>query len=108
MTSKLEWHPDTKKNVTWDEAKAYCESLGDGWRMPTIQELTSVVDYSRYDPATEIAGFECLGYWSASTYALNPHFAWFVFLFVGNVSARDRPSSSLAVRAVRGSEVSDD
>jgi len=36
---KLEWHKDTKEDVTWDEALEYCESLGDGWRLPTSKEL---------------------------------------------------------------------
>ena len=29
-------------NISWQEAKMYCFSLGPGWRLPTIQELTEI------------------------------------------------------------------
>ena len=38
----LEWIVGPKKDTTWDEAKSWVESLtvdGDGWRMPTRDEL---------------------------------------------------------------------
>ncbi len=39
-------------NGTWEEALAYCEglTLGDhsDWRLPTIKELNSIVDYGRF------------------------------------------------------------
>lgn len=33
--------------VTWKEAKSYCESFGDGWRLPTDKESLSLFDFSK-------------------------------------------------------------
>jgi len=46
---------NTEGKVTHIEAKAYCEALKLGtfenWRLPTLNELLSIVDYRRYKPA---------------------------------------------------------
>ena len=37
---ELEWQENaSEKPMTWDEANVYVKSLGDGWRLPTIEEL---------------------------------------------------------------------
>ena len=43
--TNLEWIVGQDKDTTWDEAKAWVESLsveGGGWRMPTIPELKAL------------------------------------------------------------------
>lgn len=57
-TTNLIWEDTihtTEDKITHDEAKTYCDSLKDGevsgWRLPTLNELLSIVDYSRSDPA---------------------------------------------------------
>jgi len=43
----LEWVAGPDKNMTWDEAKAWVESLdvgGGGWRMPTMTELEGLYE----------------------------------------------------------------
>ena len=57
----LMWQQDTARDggnydaMTWEEALAYCEALNLGgltdWRLPTIKELRSLVDYGEYNPA---------------------------------------------------------
>lgn len=32
-------------DMTWDEAQKACEIIGDGWRLPTINELKSLDEY---------------------------------------------------------------
>jgi len=48
-------------NLTWDEAKKACEELGDGWRLPTIEELRFI-----YDKRAEIGNLKVEFYWSSS------------------------------------------
>lgn len=31
---------------TWDDAVIYCSNLGDGWRLPTLQELQEIITLS--------------------------------------------------------------
>jgi len=41
----LTWTTDTTAtNFDWNEANAHCKKLGDGWRLPTIDELRAVSD----------------------------------------------------------------
>jgi len=44
---------DLVGKMTWEEAKKACEKLGDGWRLPTIEELQFM-----YNKRDEIGGFE--------------------------------------------------
>jgi len=49
------------------------------WRLPTIQELFTLVDYSRCNPAIDTTIFpntEASSYWSSTAYAHNPNYAW--------------------------------
>ena len=60
---------------TWEQAKSYCEALDKwwktNWRLPTIWELESLVDYSRYSPAINTGYFSVSShyYWSSVTTA---------------------------------------
>jgi hypothetical protein len=40
--TNLEWKAGKDEDTTWDEAKEWVDSLGDGWRMPTLEELRSL------------------------------------------------------------------
>ena len=44
---------------SWDEAQAYCQSLGDGWRIPSFKELQTIVVWTGGDePITGYQGFD--------------------------------------------------
>jgi len=107
---KLEWTRGnvSEKRLTWAEANEACEKLelaGGGWRLPTIKELLSLVDYERHDPAIDPA-FECQPnwYWSSTAYASAPaDCAWSVYFGYGSAGCGGRGYSGF-VRAVRGGQ----
>jgi hypothetical protein len=84
------------------------------WRIPTVKELQSIVDYSAHDPATSVPGATAVPpgpgqgsfYWSSTSVATSPNAAWIVAFFGGGggyVTA-DNKSLSYPSRAVRGGQ----
>ena len=87
---------DPKSNLVWEDtmhvsevkithikAKSYCSELKLGafedWRLPTLNELLSIVDYKRYKPALlkefSYANKDTL-YWSSTPYAKTSDEFW--------------------------------
>jgi uncharacterized protein DUF1566 len=112
-TTGLMW---TRKNVhssrlNWSGAKEACSKARDGgfddWRLPTIQELLTLVDYSRTSPAIDISVFECESswYWSATPYSASPgDYAWCVYFGYG-YSLYSYQDYEGCVRAVRSGQI---
>lgn len=97
------------KNLDHAAAMKACESLSllgqKDWRAPTIEELLSIVDYTRFDPAVDTAHFKGPFGWTwSSTVAASPSgFAWLVDLDDGG-SGRGHQSNHSRVRAVRAGQ----
>ena len=84
---------DFQKSMTLDEAKYACEGLGQGWRLPTKNELNFL-----FENKDEIGGFANSVYWSSAEN--NNYYAWsFDFLF-GN-AFKNYKNVRCIVRAVR-------
>ncbi len=105
-TTGLMWQQETAGPMPWE--KAYSSSLFLGghndWREPTIKELQSIVEYTRFNPAidtTAFPGTKSCFYWSSSTCASNTYDVWCVYFASGYIS-HSHKSSSYYVRAVRG------
>jgi len=109
----LMWQQAGSSTMTWEQALAYCEglNLGDNtdWRMPTIKELRSLVDYNYYSPSINTTYFPhtvSSFYWSSTTYATLTGCASGVNFYKG-LSGEDlssNKSDSYYVRAVRGGQ----
>lgn len=108
----LMWQ-DTKDTIeeptTYDDAIEYCKKLPlegySDWRVPTITELKSIVDYNKYDPAI-IDGFKNVlsdYYWSSSPNVSGSSGAWFVY-FSNGYDYWGNKSNSRLVRCVRDSK----
>ena len=103
---KLEWQDDkdcTDKEFTYKEALKYAEDKGNGWRLPTLKELKSIVNYSKSYPAVDERIFENVAsshYWSSTSYASSPKSAW-VVTFYNGTDYWSAKSSSYFVRCVR-------
>jgi Protein of unknown function (DUF1566) len=88
------------------KAAADLDLLGSkGWRLPTIQELLSIVDYGRCDPAVDPKHFKGpYGWtWSSTVAAAPSGVAWSVYLYFG-YSSRDYQSLESHVLAVRAGQ----
>jgi len=96
----------TATTATWANALTYCNGLtlaGRTWRLPNINELTSIVDRSKASGATiDLTVFPATvanNYWSSSTYVPNASFAWLVFFSNGLVTYNNK-SNNKYVRCV--------
>ena len=85
-TTGLMWQDNSAAKYTkkdWQGALSFCQKLHlaghDDWRLPTIKELTGVVNLSQNDP-TVTNGFKNVGgsgyYWSATADDESGEFAW--------------------------------
>jgi hypothetical protein len=89
----LEWQKATAPGTyTWQAALAYCEGLPlagkSDWRLPDKNELRSLVDYSRYNPAIDpvfATTTQSSSYWSSTTLAGYSNYAWHVYFRYGYV-----------------------
>jgi hypothetical protein len=107
---------------TWNDALSDCNGLSNGqcgltdgssagdWRLPSIRELHSVIDYSQYNPAIGFFAFLLIQnlrfnifnyYWSSTTEAPGPDLAWYVYMRDGDVDL-DHKIHSFYVWPVRG------
>ena len=93
---KLEWEQNPPSNLmTWGKANEYADTLGNGWRLPTKEELKKAYD-------NKIEGFKkTLAYWSSEEYAQNTIYAWNVNFNLGFVSSNFKAYNGFYVRCVR-------
>ena len=84
----------------WSDANAYCSSAGAGFRLPTIKELMSIVDLTvTSGPRINQTAFPITppeDFWTSSTSADIPRWAWAVMFSVGysHEIAMDRDAST--------------
>jgi len=111
--SKLQWQDDAiGSTMEWQEAIDYCENtleLGgySDWRLPNINELKSIVDRDKYNPAI-VNGFENTSsnaYWSSTTNQSDGYYAWIILFEYGNITYSNKDYyGGLFVRCVRAGE----
>ena len=88
--------PDPGQKMTWQNAINYCSSKGDGWRLPTQNELMYYWCVEPSIPAD--SKFSAGRYWSATENSSST--AWFVDFSNGRSSNLSK-TSSYSVRCVR-------
>jgi hypothetical protein len=104
--TKLMWQKEgSKEELTWEKAKEYCDKSSlaghNDWRMPRIEELFSLIDFERKEPAINpIFSCESARYWSSIVYAPLTDLAWSVYFYDGYVVDGFR-DHSYYVRPVR-------
>lgn len=97
----------------WYDAINNCENLEfagwDDWRLPNINELMSIVDHSRYNPAFDPTIFTQFydmwtPYWSSTTNASWTDGVWVLYPYDGYKSCWSKPWDMCFVRPVRGGQ----
>ena len=90
--SKLTWQRTVSSTTyTWADAKTYCAGVGaslggTGWRLPTLKELQTIVDYSQSNPSIDSTAFPstpAAWFWSSSPLAGSSSDAWVVAFNAG-------------------------
>ncbi len=96
----------------WNTAIDTCDGLVfadyDDWRLPSLAELESLVDFSQSQPIVPaghpFTGVQSSYYWSGTTYAADTNRAWYVYFYSsGNVFA-DGKTDTWYIWPVRGGE----
>ena len=100
------------ESYKWEEAQAYCADLSlaeaSDWRLPSIKELSLLVDSSMYNHAIDTLVFPDLTMfeiqvWSSTPYAPDPTYAWIVHFSSGHASGNgEYKARSYDIRCVRG------
>lgn len=105
--TNLVWSKNTiAKDVDFADAEKAVTALGDGWRLPTVDELETLVDRTRHSPATDTEAFpdtESDWYWSSTPHAKYTSAVWVVGFSFGSVLDYGR-SGYGCVRAVRSGQ----
>ena len=77
-TQNLEFYPnEIPEKMNWKDAMEYCKSLGEGWRLPKIEELNEI--YNDYNSELRKLTFNYPYHWSSTDNYVagitNPFFA---------------------------------
>ncbi len=108
----LVWERSTSAtSYVWEDAISHCADVviggRKGWRLPAIEELATLVDPARSDPALPsghpFTNVQLSAYWSSTRYTSLTDYAWNVFFSNGVVGA---PFNGIDyyVRCVRGGQ----
>lgn len=101
---------------TWNVAQIHCnQAIGNrwGWRLPTLQDLGSLIDPTVLQPGPTLAAghpflnVQSASYWSATAIADGPAFAWGVSFRFGVAITDDKTATDKLVWCVRGGQGTD-
>jgi len=107
----LMWQQPTATGThSWQQALYYCDALAHAgftdWRLPTIREALSLLDWDQPSEMIDTTYFPDTGvysmYWLSTTYADDSSHAWLVES--GHAEGYDVKPDSNYVRAVRGGQ----
>ena len=95
--NNLIWTQSFGNYSTWEKALAYCSKLEyaglSDWRLPNINELKTLINYSKSIPASDFAGIESSNFWSStsnSNYALQ---AWTADMGYGKTEVKSKDNN---------------
>jgi hypothetical protein len=91
----------------WNDAVTKFGVQGDGWRIPNVDELSSIVENRCRSPSANLALFPdtpSSAFWSASSSTSKLESAWWVSFFAGDFVNEGKKAVKFPVRLTRGKE----
>ena len=115
LATGLEWQDDVDfvqkpNDASGGTAITYCSDLtldGGGWRLPSIEEMATLVDNGKYNSSVTDGVFQHFSssyYWSSTTYADDSSSAWFMSFSYGYSGSLNKTYDNY-VRCVRGGQL---
>ncbi len=103
--TNLAWEqPFSTATFTLPNANKFCADKGGGWRLPTLVELYSLVDFTKSNPSIDTGVFpntpSDTAFWTSSAVANNTSSAWSLGFSIGS-TFRDFEGYPNLVRCVR-------
>lgn len=94
---------ELERKLNWNDAIEYCQSLGNGWRLPTIEELKEIYKNDRQKSSSD---FNCGYYWSSTvetdnTYNDANRIAYQHWIKGGGIASKGLKTQLLRVRPIR-------
>jgi len=85
----LVWQKDHTGPMSWQDAMDYASKLElagyRDWRLPTVEELITLIDFGKHEPASTFPNMPGKWFWSSSSYAPIPDHVWQVYFVNGYV-----------------------
>ena len=100
----------TATTANWATAESYCSGLslaGKTWRLPTLNELADLVDYSAASPAINTTNFPATVanyYWSSKAYTFVANYKWAIGFDYGSTNGFNE-SGNFYIRCISGQSV---
>ena len=107
----LMWQDDGQNTrMTWEDSITQLNDLiladHTDWRMPTREELRSIVDYSRITPSNYVNDFSIKwpeNYWTSTAHPFQDNHIWCIHFYNGNDNYQSKNNQYFS-RAVRGGQ----
>ena len=105
LTGKIVAFVDAEQKLLWSEAKAWCKELGEGWRLPSVDEATTLynalsVVNNTLASTTDASPLLMDWYWTADK-ASNNEFVWTFNMETGKSAYWDMYKGYENTRAIR-------
>ena len=92
--NNLIWTKSFGDYSTWKDSLAYCKNLEYAdlteWRLPNINELKTLINYSRSKPASDFEGMVSTSFWSSTSYSSDATNAWAADMTSGTVQTQSK------------------